>query len=81
LVKDLGWKRAAILSSLVFAFVHMVAPVSIRFFPFYFGLGFGFAWLYYKTRSIIPGVIMHGVHNFLIYAIAYKHFISYEHLF
>jgi membrane protease YdiL (CAAX protease family) len=81
LVRDLGWKRAAILSSLIFAFVHIVSPASIRFFPFYFGLGFGFAWLYYKTRSIVPSVIMHGVHNFLIYAIAYKHFISYDHLF
>jgi len=81
LVKNLGWKRAAVLSSLVFAFVHIFSPASIRFFPFYFGLGFGFSWLYFKTRSIVPSVIMHGLHNFLIYAIAYKHFISYDHLF
>lgn len=81
MVKNFGWKKAAVISSLVFAFVHIISPASIRFFPFYFGLGFGFAWLYYKSGSIVPSIIMHGLHNFLIYAIAYKHFISYDHLF
>lgn len=50
---------AIIVSSLVFGVVHM-NPAQI---PFAFLLGVMFGWLYYRTGSLLPGIIGHVLNN------------------
>ena len=47
------------MSSLVFGVVHM-NPAQI---PFAFLLGVMFGWLYYRTGSLLPGIIGHVLNN------------------
>ena len=54
-------KTAIILSALIFGLIH-VNPAQV---PFAFCLGLVFGWLYYRTGSIIPGMIGHFLNNFL----------------
>ncbi len=51
--------EAIIISSLIFGVVHM-NPAQI---PFAFLLGMMFGWLYYRTRSLLPGIIGHVLNN------------------
>lgn len=50
---------AIIISSLIFGVVHM-NPAQI---PFAFLLGILFGWLYYRTGSLLPGIIGHVLNN------------------
>lgn len=50
---------AIVISSLVFGVVHM-NPAQI---PFAFLLGMMFGWLYYRTGSLLPGVVGHVLNN------------------
>ena len=50
---------AIIVSSLIFGVVHM-NPAQI---PFAFLLGMLFGWLYYRTGSLLPGIIGHVLNN------------------
>lgn len=50
---------AIIASSLIFGVVHM-NPAQI---PFAFLLGIMFGWLYYRTGSLLPGIIGHVLNN------------------
>lgn len=52
------WK-AILLSALIFGVIHL-NPIQI---PFAFASGVLFGWLYYKTRSIIPGLLAHFINN------------------
>ena len=52
------WK-AIIVSSLLFGLVHM-NPAQI---PFAFLLGMLFGWLYYRTGSLLPGLVGHVLNN------------------
>ena len=52
------WK-AIIISSLIFGVVHM-NPAQI---PFAFLLGMIFGWLYYRTGSLLPGIVGHVLNN------------------
>ena len=52
------WK-AIIVSSLLFGVVHM-NPAQI---PFAFLLGMLFGWLYYRTGSLLPGIVGHVLNN------------------
>ena len=54
-----GWKTAAIFSSALFALAHMQLAVLIPTFL----LGFVFAYLFHRTKSIWPGIILHFVVN------------------
>ena len=54
-----GWKRAALLTSLVFAVAHL-QPAAI---VVLFGAGFLLSMLYYRTNSLWPGVIVHAAIN------------------
>lgn len=57
-----AWKSpwgAIIVSSLIFGVVHM-NPAQI---PFAFLLGVMFGWLYYRTGSLLPGIIGHVLNN------------------
>lgn len=70
-----GWKKAAVLSSLIFALSHISVYNIYSFFPSFL-LGFAFCYLYYISKSIVPGFIIHAFHNFIILAINYKQYIS-----
>ena len=50
---------AIVVSSLVFGVVHM-NPAQI---PFAFLLGMMFGWLYYRTGSLLPGIVGHVLNN------------------
>lgn len=50
---------AIVLSSAFFGVVHG-NPVQI---PFAFMLGMLLAWIYYRTRSVVPGILCHLVNN------------------
>lgn len=52
---------AILLSALIFGLIH-VNPAQI---PFAFCLGLVFGWLYYRTGSVIPGMIGHFLNNSL----------------
>ncbi len=62
-----GWITAALVSAALFAVVHL-QPISM---PPIFLMGLIFAYLYQRTESIWPGVIMHLATNTLGLAAAY----------
>jgi Predicted metal-dependent membrane protease len=51
--------KAILISALIFGVIHF-NPAQI---PGAFIIGILFGWLYYKTGSIIPGIILHFVNN------------------
>ena len=52
-------RTAIFLSALIFGVIHL-NPVQI---PFAFFLGLVFGWLYYRTGSVIPGIVGHFLNN------------------
>jgi len=56
-----NWKYAALISSIIFSFSHIL-PTSLL--PI-FVLGLAFAVIYQKTNSIYPSVIIHSANNLL----------------
>jgi hypothetical protein len=52
-------RMAIFLSALVFGIIHFNPAQSL----FAFLLGLAFGWLYYRTRSVIPGIIGHMLNN------------------
>ena len=50
---------AILIASAVFGVIHM-NPVQI---PFAFAIGMIFGWLYYRTGSVVPGMIGHFINN------------------
>ena len=51
--------NAILIASAVFGIVHM-NPIQI---PFAFAIGLIFGWLYYRTGSVVPGMIGHFINN------------------
>lgn len=52
---------AILIASAVFGIIHM-NPVQI---PFAFAIGMIFGWLYYRTGSVVPGMIGHFINNYI----------------
>lgn len=52
-------RKAILLSALIFGLIHL-NPVQI---PFAFCLGLVFGWLYYRTGSVVPGILGHFLNN------------------
>jgi membrane protease YdiL (CAAX protease family) len=67
LAKQYGWRAAGVGSSILFALIHF-QPLAIL--PIFI-LGLIFAYLYYRSRSIWPAVIMHVSTNALALGAAY----------
>ena len=65
----LRWKRnpwlGISISSLLFAFVH-INPAQM---PHAFLIGLLLGWMYYRTDSIVPGVVYHWVNNTVAYVL------------
>ena len=50
---------AILIASAIFGIVHM-NPIQI---PFAFAIGLIFGWLYYRTGSVVPGIVGHFINN------------------
>jgi len=62
-----GWQKAAVVSSALFALIHLVPTAII---PIFF-LGYIFAYLYHQSNSIWPAILMHSATNALALGGAY----------
>jgi membrane protease YdiL (CAAX protease family) len=51
--------HSILIASAIFGIVHM-NPIQI---PFAFAIGLIFGWLYYRTGSVVPGIIGHFINN------------------
>ncbi len=56
-----GWQRAALVSSVLFALIHLTPTAVIPIFI----LGYIFAYLYQRSNSIWPAILMHASTNTL----------------
>ena len=50
---------AILISSLIFGLIH-INPAQV---PFAFAIGAVFGWLYYRTGSVVPGIVGHFINN------------------
>ena len=57
--KEMKPLHAILIASAIFGIVHM-NPIQI---PFAFAIGMIFGWLYYRTGSVVPGIIGHFINN------------------
>ena len=62
-----GWQRAAVVSSGLFALIHLIPTAIIPIFI----LGYIFAYLYQRSNSIWPAILMHSATNALALGAAY----------
>ena len=68
LTRALGWKWGVVLSSLMFAVMHLTwRSIPELFFVFFASLILGY--LYYKTKSLVAPIVMHGIGNVILVAI------------
>jgi len=68
LTKALGWKWGLILASLLFAVMHLTwRSVPELIFVFFAGLLFGY--LYYRTKSLVMPIVIHGIGNVMLVAV------------
>ena len=51
--------NAILIASAIFGIIHM-NPIQI---PFAFAIGLIFGWLYYRTGSLVPGIVGHFINN------------------
>ena len=62
-----GWQKSAAISSALFAGIHLVPTAIIPIFI----LGYIFAYLYHRSNSIWPAIMMHAATNTLALGTAY----------
>jgi membrane protease YdiL (CAAX protease family) len=62
-----GWQRAAVISSALFALIHLVPTAILPIFL----LGYIFAYLYQRSNSIWPAILMHSTTNAVALGAAY----------
>jgi membrane protease YdiL (CAAX protease family) len=62
-----GWKKAALLSSIAFALIHLEPAVVIPL----FAVGYLLSMLYRHTNSLWPGIALHAVINIIGVTAAY----------
>jgi len=68
LTRALGWKWGIVLASLMFAVMHLTwRSIPELFFVFFASLILGY--LYYKTKSLVAPIVMHGIGNVILVAI------------
>ena len=61
-----NWKLAVVISALLFSIAHL-NPAQM---PHAFLLGLLLGWVFVRTGSVVPGIIIHGVNNLTVYIIA-----------
>lgn len=62
-----GWRRAALISAALFAVIHFTPTAILPIFL----LGYIFAYLYRRSGSLWPGILMHMATNTLALGVAY----------
>jgi membrane protease YdiL (CAAX protease family) len=62
-----GWRRAAVISSALFALIHLTPTAILPIFV----LGYIFAYLYQRSNSIWPAILMHSATNAIALGAAY----------
>ncbi|MGH1365926.1 MAG: lysostaphin resistance A-like protein [Calditrichia bacterium] len=64
-------RERIVVNGMLFAAAHMfILAAMFSTFPYYiFLLGFLFAKLYEETRSVLPGILLHGLNNLLVFGI------------
>jgi len=68
LMNALGWKWGIILASLMFAVMHLTwRSIPELIFVFFVGVLLGS--LYYKTKSLVAPIVLHGVGNVILVAV------------
>ena len=68
LINVFGWKQGIVLASLVFAVMHLTwRSVPELVFVFFASLVFGY--LYYKTKSLVAPIVVHGIGNVMLVAV------------
>jgi uncharacterized protein len=66
-LRQKGLWRAFLYSSLLFAVVHLNLPAVLPIFV----VGLLLAFLYYRTGSVVPGMVAHGLNNALAFMLLY----------
>ena len=61
-----NWKLAVVISALLFSIAHM-NPAQM---PHAFLLGLLLGWVFIRTNSVVPGIIIHGVNNLTVFILA-----------
>ena len=68
LMKALGWKQGLVLAALVFAVMHLTwRSIPELVFVFFVGLLLGY--LYYRTKSLVAPIVIHGIGNVVLVAV------------
>jgi membrane protease YdiL (CAAX protease family)/uncharacterized RDD family membrane protein YckC len=67
--RRLPWWAAALIAGLVFGLLHYTGPDSVGVVPQLAALGFILAWLYERTGSLWPPILMHGFNNALAFVV------------
>ena len=68
LTKAVGWKWGLVLASVMFAVMHLTwRSIPELFFVFFAGLVLGY--VYYRTRSLVGPILIHGIGNVTLVAI------------
>jgi len=62
-----GPRVAALLSSLLFAALHLNLQALVPIFV----MGLFLAWLYWRTHSLLPGIVAHGFNNAVAFTVLY----------
>ena len=62
--KRFGWGMGVIISSSLFAVLHMQANVMV----YTFILGVFLCFMYIRLKSIIPGILLHAINNSIAFA-------------
>ena len=68
LTKAFGWKWGIILTSLMFAVMHLTWR-SLPELAFVFVASLAFGYLYYRTKSLMAPVVAHGIGNVMLVAV------------
>jgi len=68
LMQALGWKGGLVLASLVFAVMHLTWR-SIPELVFVFVAGMLLGYVYYKTKSLVAPIVIHGIGNVILVAV------------
>jgi membrane protease YdiL (CAAX protease family) len=67
-----GWVAGIAVVTLLFYLAHLShAYATWAFLPFFLAHGLLFGWLVYSTRSILPGIVLHGVSDFVVLPMQY----------
>ena len=67
-----GWAVGISLVTILFYVAHLShAYATLAFVPFFLAHGLVFGWLVFSTRSIVPGIVLHAVSDFVVLPMQY----------